>query len=180
LFGCTVKLVYSDHPRDPEFVAFVDRWSLYRRNFMLLNLKMGLQNGGRYSEVVVSSGLTVLRLGPIFDAASDVSNNNNRIKVLKNDWKMGILLLFWINALGRHMIPTNVLIQNSFVREIDLWFKSSEQRTTPVFPPSQSVEKQVFGGKRFFCSFDRGFTTFFSERKVITFTESKWRNWCDY
>jgi len=33
--GNTVKLVYNDHPRDPEFVAVVDRWSLFRGSFML-------------------------------------------------------------------------------------------------------------------------------------------------
>jgi len=32
---CTVKLVYNDHPRDPEFLAVVDRWSLFRGNFIL-------------------------------------------------------------------------------------------------------------------------------------------------
>jgi len=31
----TVKLVYDDHPRDPEFVAVVDRWSVFRGNSML-------------------------------------------------------------------------------------------------------------------------------------------------
>ncbi len=25
----TVKPVYNDHPRDPKFMAVVDRWSLY-------------------------------------------------------------------------------------------------------------------------------------------------------
>jgi len=33
--------------RDPEFVAVVDRWLLFRGNFMSWNLKMGLQNSGR-------------------------------------------------------------------------------------------------------------------------------------
>jgi hypothetical protein len=27
---CVVKPVYNDHPRDTEFVAVVDRWSLFR------------------------------------------------------------------------------------------------------------------------------------------------------
>ncbi len=31
----TVKLVYNDHPRAPEFVVVVDRWSLFQGNFML-------------------------------------------------------------------------------------------------------------------------------------------------
>jgi hypothetical protein len=31
----TVKLVYSDHPRDPKFVAVVYRWSLFRGKFEL-------------------------------------------------------------------------------------------------------------------------------------------------
>ncbi len=30
-----VKPVYNDHPRDPNFVAVVDRWSLFRGRFML-------------------------------------------------------------------------------------------------------------------------------------------------
>ncbi len=51
--GNTVKLVYNDHPRDPELVAVVVRWPLFRGNFMLQYLKMGLQNGGRYRQVVV-------------------------------------------------------------------------------------------------------------------------------
>ncbi len=31
----TVKLVYNDHPRDPKFVAVVDRCSLFRGRFMI-------------------------------------------------------------------------------------------------------------------------------------------------
>jgi len=49
-----VKPVYNDHPRDPKFVTVVDRWSLFRGNFMLWNLKLGLKNGGRYRQVVVA------------------------------------------------------------------------------------------------------------------------------
>jgi len=33
LFEITVKPVY-DHPQDPEFVAVVGRWTLFRGNFM--------------------------------------------------------------------------------------------------------------------------------------------------
>ncbi len=33
----TVKPVYNDHSRDPEFMAVVDRWSLFKGNFMLQN-----------------------------------------------------------------------------------------------------------------------------------------------
>ena len=55
----TVKPVYNDHPRDPKVVTVVDRWSLFRGSFMLWKLKMVPQSGGRYSEVVISSGLTV-------------------------------------------------------------------------------------------------------------------------
>ncbi len=29
-FVNTVKPVYNDHPRDPKFVAVVDRWPLFR------------------------------------------------------------------------------------------------------------------------------------------------------
>ena len=31
----TVKPVYNDHPRDPKFVAIVDRWWLFRGSFIL-------------------------------------------------------------------------------------------------------------------------------------------------
>ncbi len=31
----TVKPVYKDHPRDPKFVAVVDKWSLFRGRFGL-------------------------------------------------------------------------------------------------------------------------------------------------
>jgi len=40
ILGCTVKPVYNDHPRDPKFVAVVDRWSLFRGSFVLQKLKM--------------------------------------------------------------------------------------------------------------------------------------------
>ncbi len=30
-----VKSVYNDHPRDPKFVAVVERWSLYRGSLIL-------------------------------------------------------------------------------------------------------------------------------------------------
>ena len=33
--ACTVKPVYNDHPRDPEFVAVVERWSLFNGSFIL-------------------------------------------------------------------------------------------------------------------------------------------------
>ncbi len=58
----TVKLVYNDHPRDPKFVAVVDRLSLFRGRFTLWKLKLGLQNSGRCRQVVAIrrwSGLTV-------------------------------------------------------------------------------------------------------------------------
>ena len=43
----TVKPVYNYHPRDPKFVAVVDRLLFFRGSFMLYKGKMGLQNGGR-------------------------------------------------------------------------------------------------------------------------------------
>ncbi len=43
----TVKFVYNDQPRNPKFVAIVDRWSLYKSSIMLLRLELGLQNDGR-------------------------------------------------------------------------------------------------------------------------------------
>ena len=61
----TVNHDYIDHPRDPKFVAVVDRWSLYRGSFMLWKLKLGPQNSvtvDKWSLLggVVNSGLTVL------------------------------------------------------------------------------------------------------------------------
>ncbi len=50
---CTVKLVYNDHPWDPEFVAVIDRWSLFRGSFMLWKFKLGPQNCGRCRQGVV-------------------------------------------------------------------------------------------------------------------------------
>ncbi len=52
-FPGSLKPVYNDSPLDPRCV---DRWSMFKK------LKFGLQNGGRYSEVVVSLGLTLLTL----------------------------------------------------------------------------------------------------------------------
>jgi hypothetical protein len=53
LIWYTVKFVYNDHPRDPKFVAVVDRWSLFKGRFMLKRFKLGLKNNGRYRQVVV-------------------------------------------------------------------------------------------------------------------------------
>jgi hypothetical protein len=44
--------VYNDHPWNPTFVAVVDRSSLFRGRFTSLRPKLGLQNGGRYWQVV--------------------------------------------------------------------------------------------------------------------------------
>jgi hypothetical protein len=55
----TVKPEYNNHPRDPKFVAVLDRWSLFRGNFMFQKIENGTPNGGRYRQVVVNSGLTV-------------------------------------------------------------------------------------------------------------------------
>ena len=46
--------MYNDHPRNPKYVAVVDRWSLFRGSWP--------QNGGRCRQVVVSSGLSVPHL----------------------------------------------------------------------------------------------------------------------
>ena len=40
----TVKPVYNDHPRDPNFVAIVDRVPLFRGRFIFLKEKIGPQN----------------------------------------------------------------------------------------------------------------------------------------
>ena len=64
--------VYNNHPQDPKIVVVVDRWSLYRGHCCNTNSKRDpkkvvvvgrwpLFGGGRYSEVVVSSGLTVYK-----------------------------------------------------------------------------------------------------------------------
>jgi hypothetical protein len=60
----TVKPVYNDHPWDPEIVVVVDKWSLFRGHLCNKSFKRGLKmvvvaDSGRYSEVVVNSGLTV-------------------------------------------------------------------------------------------------------------------------
>ena len=68
--------MYNDHPRDPKIVAAVDRWSLFRGHLCYKRSKWDLKTvavidrwslfgGGRYSEVVVSTGLTVHRLSVI-------------------------------------------------------------------------------------------------------------------
>ncbi len=53
--------MYNDHPWDLKIVAVVERWSLFSGHLcskvLLWDIKM--LTGGRYSEVVVSSGLTV-------------------------------------------------------------------------------------------------------------------------
>ncbi len=58
-FWNTVKPEYNDHPRGPEFVTVVDRWSCSEVTLCYKNLILELQNGGRYRQVVVSSGLTI-------------------------------------------------------------------------------------------------------------------------
>jgi hypothetical protein len=58
----------TNHTRDPKIVAVVDRWALFRITFMFQTRKgralkqWSLYAGGRYSEVFVSSGLTVFHL----------------------------------------------------------------------------------------------------------------------
>ncbi len=44
--------MYNDHPRDPKFVAVVERWSLFRGSFTLWKLKLGPQNSGHCRQVV--------------------------------------------------------------------------------------------------------------------------------
>ncbi len=52
LFKCTSKLVYNNHPWDPEIVAFVERWSLFRGYLCKKKFQQGPQNSGRYRQVV--------------------------------------------------------------------------------------------------------------------------------
>ena len=61
----TVKPVCNDHPLYPKIVAVVDKLSLFRGHLCYKcsqwNTKWwSLLAGGRYSEEVVSSGLTVI------------------------------------------------------------------------------------------------------------------------
>ena len=49
LYIVTVKPVYNDHPRDPKFVAVVDR--LFRGSFKLYKLKMEPPNGDHCGQV---------------------------------------------------------------------------------------------------------------------------------
>jgi hypothetical protein len=59
----TVKLVYNDHSRDTKFVAVVDRWSLFKISFMLLQgLKLGIQNSGRWRQVVAIRRWSLVQL----------------------------------------------------------------------------------------------------------------------
>jgi hypothetical protein len=51
--------VYDDNPWDPKIMGFVRKVVVAQRSFMHKKLQMGPYNGGRYSEVVISSGLTV-------------------------------------------------------------------------------------------------------------------------
>ncbi len=39
-YSSTFKLVYNEHPLDLEFVAVVDRWSMFRGTSMLCRLKL--------------------------------------------------------------------------------------------------------------------------------------------
>ncbi len=57
----TIKPVYNDHHRDPKIVVIADRWPLLGAHLCNKKLQMEPKNGGRYKQVVVSSGLTVPR-----------------------------------------------------------------------------------------------------------------------
>ncbi len=50
--------MYNDHPWNPKIVAVVDRWSLFGGH-LCTQSSNGTKSGGRYRQVVVSSGLTV-------------------------------------------------------------------------------------------------------------------------
>ncbi len=67
--------MYIDNPRDPKIVAVVGRWSFLRGHLCYKSSKWdhkmvvvidrwSLFGGGRYSEVVVSLGLTVQFVEP--------------------------------------------------------------------------------------------------------------------
>ncbi len=52
-FECTVKHMYNDHPRDPKFVAVVDKWSLFRG-------PLCYKDSNRDSKTVVNAGWSSL------------------------------------------------------------------------------------------------------------------------
>ena len=58
-----VRPVNKGHQRDTQDMVFIDKWSLFRGNFVLFFklLKCGhyLRYGGLYSKVVFNTGLTV-------------------------------------------------------------------------------------------------------------------------
>ncbi len=60
IFLITIKPEYNDHLQDPKIVVVVDRWSLFGGKFVLKKFIREPQVSGRYRQVVVSSGLTVL------------------------------------------------------------------------------------------------------------------------
>ncbi len=50
----TVKLVYNDYPWNPKILATI---VVFQRSSKKQNFKLGVQNGGRCRQLVVSSGL---------------------------------------------------------------------------------------------------------------------------
>jgi len=68
----TVKPVCNDRPRDPKFLAVVDRWFLLRGSFKTETGKLKFWSllalaGGHYSEMFISSSLTVLCLCTVYE-----------------------------------------------------------------------------------------------------------------
>ncbi len=64
---CTVKPVYNGHPWDPKKVAVAQSWPVFTGFSIKIGIKVAwpdlgwpLLTGGRYSEVAVNTGLTVL------------------------------------------------------------------------------------------------------------------------
>ena len=57
-----LKYQIQSNPRDPKIRAIVDRWSLFRRYLYYQKVKIELGVDGRCRQVVVNSGLTVLKI----------------------------------------------------------------------------------------------------------------------
>ncbi len=55
IFLCRVKPVYRDNPRDPKFVAVVDRWSLFIGSFVSKKDSKIVVAIGRWSRFVGGS-----------------------------------------------------------------------------------------------------------------------------
>ncbi len=51
--------MHSDHPRDTKSMVFDYEWSFFRRSPLLTPKWLSIQVGGRFSDVVLSTGSTL-------------------------------------------------------------------------------------------------------------------------